>query len=138
MKRVEYRAWERSRVRKSLNIRMRDLVGIVRRERVFLPIVDDAERPQTRGECLPMPRPCPYVACKWHLAFDITPAGGLVENFPGLELDQLADTCALDVADRGVTPLEDIAVRINATRARVGQIEEESLAKLGRWAGRLR
>lgn len=32
-----------------------------------LPIYPD-ERPKTRGECYEMPRPCPFVSCRYHLA----------------------------------------------------------------------
>lgn len=34
------------------------------------------ERPRTRGECRDGFRPCPFVACKYHLYLDINPETG--------------------------------------------------------------
>src|SRR5260221_3789409 len=66
----------------------------------------DANRPKVRGDCAEGERPCPYVSCKYNLYVDVNPRTGSVKmNFPDKELWELAETCALDVADRqGVTP----------------------------------
>ena len=72
----------------------------------------DASRPQSRGDCAEGERPCPYVSCKYNLYVDVNPRTGSVKmNFPDKELWELAETCALDVADR--------ARRIEAFRAAV-------------------
>src|SRR4051812_3931279 len=64
-------------------------------------------RPKTRGECLGMERPCPFVSCRYHLALDVNEErGSIKENFPGIELEDRAETCALDVADQGGETLE--------------------------------
>ncbi len=78
------------------------------------------ERPKTRGECADMPRPCPFVSCKWHLAHvrmerrlpgksksmyrerDFTD-DEIVEWIEGAE-----ETCALDVADQGGRKHRDV------------------------------
>ena len=94
------------------------------------------ERPRTRGEC-PISRPCPWVACKYHLYLDVHPrTGRLFVNFPDLEPWELAETCALDVARKtaleGEFTLEETGELMNLTRERVRQIEFNALQKLKR------
>jgi hypothetical protein len=86
--------------------------------------------PLTRGECKGLPRPCPFVACKHHLYIDVNVAGGLRRNHPHLEVDEIPETCSLDVADRRPHTLEQVALAFNLARERVRQIEVEALAKL--------
>ncbi len=88
----------------------------------------DALRPRTRGECVDAPRPCPWVGCSHHLFLDVLVTGSLKLNYPGLELEQLADTCVLDVADRGGITLEATGDLMNLTRERVRQIELKAYA----------
>ncbi len=61
----------------------------------------DLARPKWRSDCEGGPRPCPWTTCRYHLAFDVTSAGGLKENFP-----------------------------VGIVRERVRQIEEVALVKL--------
>ena len=78
-----------------------------------------------------MPRPCPFVACKHHLYLDVNPETGSIKvNFPDLEVDQLRDTCALDIADRGGITLEEVGEILNLTRERIRQVEVRGLLKL--------
>jgi hypothetical protein len=61
----------------------------------------DVERPQTRGDCVDGPRPCPFVSCRHHLYLDVNPRNGAIKhNFPELEVWEMAATCALDIAER--------------------------------------
>jgi len=91
----------------------------------------DYWRPQTRAECAGMDRPCPFVSCKYHLYIDVHPIRGSIKvNFPDLEIWEMTDTCALDVADRGGITLEDVGVIMNLTRERVRQVETAGLGKL--------
>lgn len=91
----------------------------------------DLVRPRRRQECIDGPRPCPHVACRHHLYLDVNPSTGTIKlNFPELEVWELGDTCALDVAERGGTSLEDLSVLLNVTRERVRQIETQAMAKL--------
>jgi len=91
----------------------------------------DATRPKVRGDCAEGERPCPYVSCKYNLYVDVNPRTGSVKmNFPDKELWELAETCALDVADRAGITLEEVGVIMNLTRERVRQLEMRGLAKL--------
>ena len=88
-------------------------------------------KPRTRAECIDGPRPCPYVACKHHLYIDVSPRTGAIKlNFPDLEVWEMGESCALDVADRGGTTLEDVGAIMNLTRERIRQVEVKALAKL--------
>ena len=97
---------------------------------------DDFEipRPKTRGDCLPggvnEQRPCPWASCKWHaihLRADLETAtpDEVVD-----ELEAMADTCILDVADRSDATLEDVAAVLGVTRERIRQIEGKAERKL--------
>lgn len=88
-------------------------------------------RPKTRAQCIDGPRPCPYVSCKHHLFLDISSKTGAIKmNFPDLDLWEMGESCALDVADRGGTTLEDVGAIMNLTRERIRQVEVRALAKL--------
>ena len=96
-----------------------------------LPYPEDAQRPLTRGDCEGMPRPCPYVSCSMHLYLDVDPdTGALKLNFPGLEVDELRETCALDVAAAGGVTLDAVGDALSITRERVRQIETQALVKI--------
>jgi DNA-directed RNA polymerase specialized sigma24 family protein len=89
---------------------------------------DDVERPRTRGDCADMPRPCPFVSCRHHLYLDVHPdSGALKLNFGTMEVDELRESCALDVADRGGVTLEETGAILNLTRERIRQIEVSAL-----------
>jgi hypothetical protein len=78
-----------------------------------------------------MERPCPFVACKYHLYIDVHPVRGSIKvNFPDVEVWEMTDTCALDIADRGGITLEEVGQIMNLTRERVRQLETQGLAKL--------
>jgi hypothetical protein len=88
-------------------------------------------KPRTRAECVDGPRPCPYVSCKHHLYIDVSPRTGAIKlNFPDLDVWEMTESCALDVADRGGTTLEDVGAIMNLTRERIRQVEVKALAKL--------
>lgn len=88
-------------------------------------------RPRSRGECRNAPRPCPWVSCKYHLYLDIVPQSGSIKmNFPDLEVWEMSETCALDVADRGGITLEDVGNLLNLTRERIRQVERSGIEKL--------
>jgi hypothetical protein len=92
------------------------------------------DRPTTRADCARVPRPCPYVGCKYSLYLDVTETGSMIFNFPHLEPGQMPakQSCALDLAERGAMTLEDIAVVTNLTRERIRQIELKALLRKAR------
>ncbi|MBU6161975.1 MAG: DNA-binding protein, partial [Myxococcales bacterium] len=76
-------------------------------------------------------RPCPWVSCKFHLYLDVNPETGSIKlNFPDLEVWEMPETCALDVADRGGITLEEVGEILNLTRERIRQVEVHGLEKL--------
>ena len=92
---------------------------------------EDVERPRTRAECQNMPRPCPFVSCEHHLYLDVNPDSGAIKlNFPHLDVWEMAETCSLDVADRGGITLEDVGAILNLTRERIRQVEVRGLVKI--------
>jgi hypothetical protein len=91
----------------------------------------DYWKPRNRAGCAEGPRPCPYVSCQHHLYIDVSPRTGAIKlNFPDLEVWEMGESCALDVADRGGTTLEDVGAIMNLTRERIRQVEVKALAKL--------
>ena len=88
-------------------------------------------KPTTRAECVDMERPCPFVSCKYHLYLDVHPVRGSIKvNFTDIEVWEMTETCALDIADRGGITLEEVGQIMNLTRERVRQLETQGLAKL--------
>lgn len=86
-------------------------------------------RPRTRGEC-PTERPCPWVSCRHHLYLDIQPrTGGIKLNFPDIGVEDMIESCSLDVADRGGATLEATGAMLNITRERLRQLEVMALAR---------
>lgn len=101
------------------------------RGRELYPEAEDTWRPKTRGECVDMERPCPFVSCKYHLYIDVHPVRGSIKiNFPDMEVWEMTETCALDVADRQGITLEEVGGIMNLTRERVRQVETAGLSKL--------
>ena len=88
-------------------------------------------RPQARGECANVARPCPYVSCKYHLYIDVNPNTGSIKvNCPDREVWELGNSCALDVAEQGGITLEEVGEILNLTRERIRQVEVRGLMKL--------
>lgn len=96
----------------------------------------DVERPRTRDDCKDGFRPCPFVSCAHHLYLDVSARTGAIKvNFPDIgadELELLPESCALDVADRHGSTLEEVGAAMNLTRERVRQIEISGLSSLAK------
>ena len=102
---------------------------LVERDRLVYP--EDVDRPLAREECKMMARPCPFVSCSHHLYLDVNPESGAIKlNFPHLEVWEMAETCSLDVADRGGITLEEVGAILNLTRERIRQVEVRGLFKI--------
>ncbi|MGO8995272.1 MAG: sigma factor-like helix-turn-helix DNA-binding protein [Polyangiaceae bacterium] len=129
------REQRRSRRKREVRARTISVKRMTKRElelgRMLYPDVEDVEKPQSRAECASGERPCPFVSCKHHLYLDVSAKTGAIKlNFPDLEVWEMNETCALDVADRGGTTLEEVGAIMNLTRERIRQVEVKGLAKL--------
>jgi hypothetical protein len=129
------REQRRSRRKREVRARTISVKRMTKRElelgRMLYPDVEDVQKPVTREECGNAERPCPFVSCKHHLYLDVSARTGAIKlNFPDLEVWEMNETCALDVADRGGTTLEEVGAIMNLTRERIRQVEVKGLAKL--------
>jgi hypothetical protein len=129
------REQRRSRRKRAIRARTISVKRMTKRElelgRLLYPEMEDTERPKTRADCLEGARPCPFVSCKHHLYLDVSSRTGAIKvNFPDLDVWEMTETCALDVADRGGTTLEEVGAIMNLTRERIRQVEVKGLAKL--------
>ena len=119
----------RSRSIRLLRVTRREAKKAVERALELEAEVED--RPRTRRDCAEGPRPCPHVSCRHHLYLDVNPQTGTIKlNFPDLEVWELANSCALDIADQGGTAIETVGNFLNVTRERIRQIETQALSKL--------
>jgi hypothetical protein len=92
--------------------------------------IDGVKKPRTRGECANGVRPCPWISCRHHLYLEVNGESGSIKfNFPALEVDELTESCSLDVADRGEHTLEQVGRLTNLTRERARQIETRALIR---------
>jgi hypothetical protein len=128
------REQRRSRRKRDVRARTISVKRMTKREleigRLLFPETD-YWKPRTRADCANAPRPCPYVSCKHHLFIDVSSRTGAIKlNFPDLEVWEMNESCALDIADRGGTTLEDVGAIMNLTRERIRQLEVKALAKL--------
>lgn len=129
-RKIRLRQRRRDRPR-SRTIAMKRLTREEMRQGVLLVPFMDYHRPTTRAECTCSERPCPYVSCKYHLYLDVNPETGSIKlNFPHVDVWEMPETCALDVADRGGITLEEVGEIMNLTRERIRQVEVRGLLKL--------
>jgi hypothetical protein len=128
------REQRRSRRKRDVRARTISVKRMTKRElelgRLLYPEVE-VDRPVTRADCANGERPCPFVSCQHHLYLDVSARTGAIKlNYPDLEVWEMTETCALDVADRGGTTLEEVGAIMNLTRERIRQVEVKGLAKL--------
>ncbi len=129
------REQRRSRRKREVRARTISVKRMTKRElelgRMLYPDVEGVERPVSREDCQGGERPCPFVSCKHHLYLDVSARTGAIKlNFPDLEVWEMNETCALDIADRGGATLEEVGAIMNLTRERIRQVEVKGLAKL--------
>ncbi len=129
------REHRRSRRKRDVRARTISVKRMTKRElelgRMLYPDVEDVQKPTKREDCALGQRPCPFVSCAQHLYLDVSARTGAIKlNFPDLEVSEMTESCALDVADRGGTTLEEVGAIMNLTRERIRQVEVRGLAKL--------
>ncbi len=109
-------------------------------------------RPRQLSECPPADEPCVWAGCRDHLGAEVltyerTGTKLVKVNWPGVDVDEMPETCSLRAARRFairqrtlpdkagfevVASCEDVAALLNLTQERVRGIENEALAKLRR------
>jgi hypothetical protein len=86
--------------------------------------------PKKRSDCAGVQRPCVFVTCRYNLYLDENPETGSIRlNFPHLDPTQMVDSCAMDIAERGGIPLEDLGVMLNVTLEGASQVVDKALAE---------
>lgn len=90
------------------------------------------ERPRTRGDCLKLPRPCPFVGCRHNLWMDILPTSRDIKpTDPNVMPWEMKQSCVLDVVEeQGDMTLEEIGNYFCISRERIRQIEEHILVSI--------
>lgn len=87
-------------------------------------------RPQTRADCADIPRPCPFIACRYNLYLDVRDDGGIRFNFPDREPDEMTASCVLDLASDGPRTLDLIGGLMGVSKERARQLEASALKKV--------
>lgn len=91
--------------------------------------------PKVRGDCSYIPRPCPYIRCRYHMLWVILEknckynhkyrhlAGDPLARFDDQEILRMIfampETCVLDVADEGFHTLQEIADLLDLSYQRI-------------------
>ena len=119
---TKLRLWEREQ--------MEEDIAVLEKAGVF------DERPRMAGGKADCPTgPCPWVACRENLFVTIRPSGKAVKyNFPGKDIDEVGETCALRVAKKTELsgeplPFRKLAKYTNETYARAEQINGQAMRK---------
>ena len=103
-------------------------------------------RPKTRADCVNVPRPCPYVSCRYNLYLDIDEESGALRlnyqrsakegrgrsarTFEKEVWELEHGSCSLDIAAEGDHTLEQVADIMGLTRERIRQIQSYGGAML--------
>lgn len=97
--------------------------------RKYLPPYPFPSPPATRAGCENLPRPCPALACRYHIGSESSKTGGVkVRTLAANELSCLFDV--LQLHPHGMNCEEVAATGIANSKQRVDQIEEKALHKL--------
>ena len=88
------------------------------------------ERPKKRSQCSDGPRPCPWVSCKYNLFLDVRADGVVRLNFPSQEINELLNSCSLDLAEHGPRTLEQVALIMGMSKERARQLEDSAFTKI--------
>lgn len=88
-----------------------------------------ARKPDTRAGCADVPRPCPFLSCRHHLALEVSPHGNLSAPIEVWSEGLLrGPSCALDVAEDGEHSRDEIALLLRVSKETVRT--EELIAML--------
>lgn len=88
-------------------------------------------RPRRRADCAGVPRPCPYVGCRYNTFLDVRADGRLVRlrGKSGPLAVNPATSCALDIAEapRSVTEIADL---LGVTKGMISRIVDRASQRL--------
>jgi hypothetical protein len=99
--------------------------------RLRLPIVEVTAPPATRGDCLAIARPCPRYLCRHNLSVEDERAGRPHHGVsPPPVIVVKAESCALDVAERGGLSYRALGAVLQITRQRAEQVAARAARKL--------
>lgn len=87
-------------------------------------------RPRTRDECADIPRPCPFVSCRYNMYLDVREDGAVRFNFPDREPHEMVASCSLDLASDGPRTLDIIGALMGMSKERARQLEATGLRKV--------
>lgn len=90
-------------------------------------------RPRTRADCEGVPRPCPFVSCRWNLYLDVDEGGRIVIPDAETPLEERRYSCALDVIEDNPDGVEltELAGITGFTREQLARIEEHGRVRIG-------
>jgi hypothetical protein len=94
----------------------------------------EACRPKTRADCADVPRPCPFVACRYNLFLDVDERGVVTIPRSDVPPEEREQSCALDVVEKNPDGIEagEVAELLGLSRELVGRIEERGQAAVAR------
>lgn len=114
-------------------IRARDLVV----DRLLYP-ERDFWRPRTRADCASVPRPCPYVGCRYNLFLEVAAHArrvGLRFNYHNRDVWELEhSSCALDFAERGGMTNKQVGEVLHCHTSVVSRVSTGAIRKVKRLA----
>lgn len=117
------------------------MAGLAKIRSLHLSVFQPHPRPRTRDECREGIRPCPFIACRHHLAVDDNGEDGRERiNHAMVEAIEDADdaspcdfdTCALDVAERGESTVYEISDYAAIWHSNVDPALQSAMEKLSR------
>ena len=94
----------------------------------------EERRPLCRGECEHVPRPCPWIGCRHHMGItEYRPENGMIRiaTDDPTTMDP-AESCSLDLAERGGMTLQQVGDALGVTRERARQIQFAAERKIRR------
>jgi hypothetical protein len=92
------------------------------------PVFDADGRPRTRAGCASIPRPCPYVRCRYHLHLDVGDRTVVHREPP--PADTPPASCALDEAEQGAHTDEELAEVLGVPEDEVRDVLARALRRL--------
>ncbi len=66
-------------------------------------------RPRSRAACSGVARPCPHIACRYHMLFESDPISGSLRMKPlAIRFDTNTCSCALDMAEMRIQSIDEM------------------------------